>query len=202
MCTSELQPHYNLLSICQITHIRCYRRRSVDQNLKSPPLLAINFRGKLHVFNCRILRPYVSHITQWGTLKDISEIALGGIKSSRIYPPDTETKSRRWHLLQILTVSSLAQPAVNHWCRSHVLCSGFMCGFIFTYSWFICCSNSARNKNQQSLTWYYTVALHSTAYWLMHTAELFPASSRRFVLWREGVCSFNSFTKALQGDTG
>lgn len=37
--------------------------------------------------------PYVSHITQWGTLEDISEIALGGIKTSRIYPPDTETKA-------------------------------------------------------------------------------------------------------------
>lgn len=42
-----------------------------------PPLFVINFRGFLRVFNGTILHPYVSHITQWGTLEDISGIALG-----------------------------------------------------------------------------------------------------------------------------
>lgn len=136
MCTSDTES-FSLIT----TFVPFARSHAADvpsvaawTRIKITPLFAINFRGILHVFNCTILHPYVSHITQWGTLEDISEIAFGGIKSSRIYPPDTETKSRRWHLLQLLTVSSLAQPAVNHCCWSRVLCSGFMCGFIFTYS--------------------------------------------------------------------
>lgn len=37
-------------------------------------------------FNCTILRPYGSNTAQWGTLGDISEIALGENNSGNMYP--------------------------------------------------------------------------------------------------------------------
>lgn len=53
----------------------------------------------------------------------------GENNSSNVYPEQQKIKSSCWHPLQLLTVSSLARPAVNHCHWRRALRSGFMCGF-------------------------------------------------------------------------